>query len=388
MSAGESPITKENYKRDPPNLANAANTTSEPNLAYAHTGSGYWGGSYYPYWSLMLVTVLFGFFGVDHFFLRSPRTGLMKAILNIFTLGGWWIYDIIQIFHNKESVLKSGLTIPALGAAGIGAGIFTDKPGNPSNKEPIKSPWLYLLFLIFAIMPYSLGIDSFIAGDPIGGAFKILALITIIMFPFVLLQKILEIYRIFITPDTFFEKGLPRFPGISFLIGDWGCHNLAPENYQGVCAGGLLGFALNLLPLTTGALDVALAAPIGVVAAGVKTIEHSVELADNAVKAAQGTLGAVAKAGEAVREASALAGQAGQAQQAALGVASAAASPAAIQARASQVGGSQQQSDTLSSAALVLVTSLIIGGGLYQGGLRIKQLLKQNGRTTRDDSPP
>jgi hypothetical protein len=209
------------------------------------------------------------------------------------------------------------------------------------------------------------------------------------MFPFVLLQKVLEIYRIFITPDTFFEKGLPRFPGISQLIGDWGCHSLAPENYEGMCAGGLLGFALNLLPLTAGALDVAVAAPAGALAAGLSTIKHSVELADNAVKAAQGTLGAVAKAGQAVREASALAGQAGQAQKAALGVAMDAAKPAAIQARAqTMVGGSQQQSDTLSSAALVLVTSLIIGGGLYQGGLRIKQLLKQNGRTTRDDSPP
>ena len=393
MSAGESPTINENYKKDPPNLPSAAsmaNNPIEPNLSYTHTGSGYWGGSYYPYWSLMLVTVLFGFFGIDHFFLRSPRTGLIKAILNIFTLGGWWIYDIIQIFYDKESVLKSGLTIPALGAAGIGAGIFTDKPGNPSNKELIKSPWLYLLFLIFAIMPYSLGIDSFIAGDPIGGVFKIFALITIILFPFVLLQKILELYRIFITPDTFFEKGLPRFPGITYLIGDWGCHNLAPENYEGVCAGGLLGFALNLLPLTTGALDVAIAAPVGAVAAGLTTVKHSVELVDNAVKAAQGTLGTIAKAGEAVREASALVGQAGQAQQAALGVASNAARPAAIQerVRATMVGGSQQQSDTLSSAALVLITSIIIGGGLYQGGLRIKQLVKQNGRATRDDSPP
>jgi len=313
----------------------------------------------------------------------------MKAILNIFTFGGWWIYDIIQIFHNKESVLKSGLNIPALGAAGIGAGIFTDKPGNPSNKEPIKSPWLYLLFLIFAVMPYSLGMDSFIAGDAIGGVFKILALVTIIMFPFVLLQKVLEIYRIFITPETFFEKGLPRFPGVNYLIGDWGCHSLAPENYEGTCAGGILGFALNMLPLTTGAIDVAVAAPVGAVAAGLSAVKRTAELADNAVKAAQGTLGAVAKAGHAVREASALAGQAGQAQKAALQVASAAAQPAAIQERARgiMVGGSQQ-SDTFSTAALVLVTSLIIGGGLYQGGLRIKQLLKQNGRTTRDDSPP
>jgi hypothetical protein len=77
------------------------------------------------------------------------------------------------------------------------------------------------------------------------------------------------------------------------------------------------------------------------------------------------------------------------AKDAALGVASAAARPAAIQERARgiMVGGSQQ-SDTFSTAALVLVTILIIGGGLYQGGLRIKQLLKQNGRATRDDSPP
>jgi hypothetical protein len=421
MSAGEPPITNENYKRDPPNLAsigdvsitnenyrkdspnlatavnnanpaspaspiNSTNNVSEPNLSYAHTGSGYWGGSYYPYWSLMLITVLFGFFGVDHFFLRSPRSGLLKAFINIFTLGSWWIYDIIQIFRDKETVLKSGLNIPALGPAGIAAGVFTDRPG--SGKEPVKSPWLYLLYLLVAIFPYSLGIDSFIAGDVFGGLFKLTGIL-IIPLMFILPQKLLEWYRIFVTPDMFFEKGLPRFPGVNYLIGDWGCHNLAPENYEGLCAGGLLGFALNLLPLTTGAIDVALAAPVGAVAAGLSTVKHGVELADEAVKAAQGTLGAVAKAGEAVRQASALAGQAGQAQQAALGVASAAARPAAIQERARgiMVGGSQQ-TDSLSTAALVLVTSLILGGGLYQGGLRIKQLLKQNGRATRDDAPP
>lgn len=402
MSAGEPPITNENYKRDPPNLASTASTanannTANANTSYAHTGSGYWGGSYYPYWSLMLITVLFGFFGIDHFFLRSPRTGLMKAILNLFTFGAWWIYDIIQIFRDKETVLKSGLNIPALGPAGIAAGVFTDRPG--SGKEPVKSPWLYLLYLIVAIFPYSLGIDSFIAGDVFGGLFKLTGIL-IIPLMFILPQKLLEWYRIFITPDMFFEKGLPRFPGVNYLIGDWGCHSLAPENYEGLCAGGLLGFALNLLPLTTGAIDVTLAAPAGAIAAGVSTIKHTVELADSAVKAAQGTLGTVVKAGEAVRQASALAGQAGQAQQAAIGVAMAEARPAAIQSRADADyqrasnewtarfhGGSQQQ-DTLSTAALVLVTSLILGGGLYQGGLRIKQLLRQNGSTTRDDAPP
>lgn len=329
----------------------------------------------------MLITVLFGFFGGDHYFLRSPRSGLMKFFINIFTFGAWWIYDIIQIFRDKQSVLKSGLSIPALGPAGIAAGIFTDMPGNPSNKEPIKGPWVYLLFLFFAVMPYTLGIDSFVAGDIFGGVFKLTGIFFLPLL-FILPQKVLEIYRIFITPDIFFEKGLPRFPGVNYLIGDWGCHNLAPENYEGLCAGGLLGFALGLLPATTRAIDTIVASPFQTVAAAAEVVEGTVELAGNVVKAADGTLGTIAAAGNAVRSVVAIGDKAKEAEIAAIGVANKAL------AEAKPMKGGAQQTDSMSVGALVLVTGLIICGGLYQGGLRIKQLLKQNERAPRDDSPP
>jgi hypothetical protein len=305
----------------------------------------------------------------------------MKFFVNIFTFGAWWIYDIIQIFRDKQTVLKSGLSIPALGPAGIAAGIFTDMPGNPKNKEPIKSPWLYLLFLFFAVMPYTLGIDSFVAGDIFGGVFKLTGILFLPML-FILPQKVLEVYRIFITPDIFFEKGLPRFPGVNYLIGDWGCHSLAPENYEGLCAGGLLGFALGLLPATTKAIDIIVASPFETVAAAAKVVEGTVELGQELIEAAGGTVKIVAAAGNAVRNVATLAEQAGQAEKAAIEVAN------KTLAEAKPMKGGAQETDSMSVGALILVTGLIICGGLYQGGLRIKQLLKQNERAPRDDSPP
>ena len=53
--------------------------------AFLHTRKEYWGGSWYPYWSLMLVTLLGGFFGLDHIWLRSPQTGILKFIINLLT---------------------------------------------------------------------------------------------------------------------------------------------------------------------------------------------------------------------------------------------------------------------------------------------------------------
>lgn len=384
MSAAYAPsATNINPQNSEPNVNTTQTGSGEP-PRFSHTGSGYWGGAYYPYWSLMVMTVLGGFFGLDHFFLRSPTSGLLKAFINTITFGSWWVYDMIQIFHDKQSVLKNGLTIPALGASGIAAGVFTDKPGTSGK---VKGPWLYFLFLFVSIFPYTFGLDSFIAGDIFGGVFKLSGILILPLF-FIFLQKFLELYRIYITPDVFFEKGLPRLPGVNFLIGDWGCHRFAPEDFEGLCAGGLLGFALTLLPATTAAVDGIVAAPFLATQAATTVVVDSIKLADDAVKAAQGTLGQVAKVGQAVRSASQLASKVSQAETAAISTASAAARPDSIKAEATKrglVGGGEEG---LSSAALIFVTSLIIGGGLYQGGLRIKQLIKQNGASTRDDSPP
>ena len=39
------------------------------------------------------LSVLGGFFGLDHLYLRSPLTFIAKLITNIFTFGTWWLYD-------------------------------------------------------------------------------------------------------------------------------------------------------------------------------------------------------------------------------------------------------------------------------------------------------
>jgi hypothetical protein len=45
--------------------------------------------------------------------------------------------------------------------------------------------------------------------------------------------------------------------------------------------------------------------------------------------------------------------------------------------------------DGISSAGLLLIVGLLLGGGVYYGGLRLKEFIKQNnnGSSARDDRP-
>lgn len=69
---------------------------------------------------------LLGFLGLDHFYLRSTTTGLLKLL----TLGGfflWWAWDLLQLWTEKERVLKYGLTTPFDLVKGIGQGMIAEK---------------------------------------------------------------------------------------------------------------------------------------------------------------------------------------------------------------------------------------------------------------------
>jgi TM2 domain-containing membrane protein YozV len=49
-----------------------------------------------------LLSCFFGFYGLDHFYLGKPATGLLKLL----TAGGffvWWIYDAIQMGKGKAT---------------------------------------------------------------------------------------------------------------------------------------------------------------------------------------------------------------------------------------------------------------------------------------------
>ena len=56
---------------------------------FDYTQQPFWRGPWYPYWSLIIISIFGGLFGLDHFWLRSPLTGVLKMIVNIFGLGIW-----------------------------------------------------------------------------------------------------------------------------------------------------------------------------------------------------------------------------------------------------------------------------------------------------------
>jgi hypothetical protein len=49
-------------------------------------------------------TLLFGFFGIHHLYLRSPQTAIIFLIANFCSLGFLWFYDLIQLSNVGESL--------------------------------------------------------------------------------------------------------------------------------------------------------------------------------------------------------------------------------------------------------------------------------------------
>lgn len=102
----------------------------------------------------------FGFLGLDHFYLRSPATGIAKLL----TMGGflfWWLWDLIQVHTERERVLNYGLSAPFDAVTGIGQGMMYEVPHtgrwNYSQMTDF-STWTFATLFGF------LGLDMFLLG--------------------------------------------------------------------------------------------------------------------------------------------------------------------------------------------------------------------------------
>jgi hypothetical protein len=106
--------------------------------------------SYSKLWWLSLV----GFLGLDHFYLRSPKSGLLKLA----TGGGfliWWLWDLFQLTSEKSRVLKFGMTAPFDWMTGFGQGTIVD--GDSHYEQRTDSAW-WMFAAIFSF----LGADAFL----------------------------------------------------------------------------------------------------------------------------------------------------------------------------------------------------------------------------------
>jgi TM2 domain-containing membrane protein YozV len=106
--------------------------------------------------TLRFISVL-GILGLDHFYLRSPKTGLLKMM----TLGGfglWWVWDIAQTLFEGDRVVKYGMTSPFDLQQGIGQGMITDQGSRYSQRS---SYMVWILAVIFGF----LGLDMLMLGQ-------------------------------------------------------------------------------------------------------------------------------------------------------------------------------------------------------------------------------
>ena len=187
------------------------------------TKRAYWGGPWYPYWSLIAISIFGGFLGLDHLWLRSPLTAIAKFLFNLFSFGLWYFYDLLQILGERDSVQKNGLSIPIVGAAGIGSGMFRDnQPGVPLSRSPLR--WIAYMFLVF--LPF--GFDLLVAGDMNGAAAKFISSITIFLLPITIIWTLMDAGKAWLVPKKLWDNGTSRMFPFTFFMDKQGPSVLGP----------------------------------------------------------------------------------------------------------------------------------------------------------------
>ena len=179
----------------------------------------WWGAPQYTRRGMLFFTIVFGAFGLHHFYLRSPQTGILFLIFNVLSLGFWYFFDIVQLMtRDNEELNAYGLDIPWWGPAGIAQGMWKCKgtPEVAANAGPPSPLWFLAYMITLPILPLSRAI----AGD-IQNSF--IAVLNLTVLPFGWLNNILQFFydlmNITVFPGDVFYGGLKRaFP---FTLMGW-----------------------------------------------------------------------------------------------------------------------------------------------------------------------
>ncbi len=219
---------------------------------FAYTQGKAWGGPTSTFGSLAFLSVfpLTGLLGLDHLYLRSPASAILKTIFNVITFGMWYLYDAAQILSERDLVEKYGYSYPIVGPTGLGAEILAKGETEEADaEEPVgPSPWRFLALCVFALLPIPFGLEYFAVGDTWGGVTKIISNFSwsfgILQF-FSLLSGLYLIFRVFFKTETMlFNDGIPRtFPWTMIMDSDYcpagtvspesGCKKDESEESQG-----------------------------------------------------------------------------------------------------------------------------------------------------------
>ena len=183
---------------------------SDGQKGFEYTKGSFWGAATANSWVYRLLAIIpiTGFMGIDHLYLRSPGTFMLKFILNILTLGFWYFFDLFQSIHFRgDEIGKYGLSAPFVGPLGIGAGIFSNEEGavggggsEGSKESNIPGSFMFMLYAI-AVMIAPFGIDYIIAGDYVGALIKFGSTF---IFGIGLIYGLLNIFNLIVNPGDVF----------------------------------------------------------------------------------------------------------------------------------------------------------------------------------------
>lgn len=171
-----------------------------------------WGGPDRNYFLFVALSIVLGFLGVDHFYLRSFATGTQKLITNIFTLGLWYWWDLLQILTDGEKIRKDGLSSPLDWIQGIGRGVFETGNDKAScgDKKTVGggAKKSYLIYAFLAIFFGWLGADKFYLGHGWQGAAKLLSCFNIFLFLFGWMWVLWDGFKAFFMTDSILKDGI------------------------------------------------------------------------------------------------------------------------------------------------------------------------------------
>lgn len=165
------------------------------------------------FYLFIALTFLFGFFGLDHMYLRSNETAYKKFLLNIFGLGIWYFWDIIQVLKDGKYVREHGLNSPFDWIRGIGRGMFTApaaKGGNAKNKDAKEyaAPKSYVIYTVLAVLLGIFGADKFYLGNTWQGLAKLFSVFNIFLFLFGLLWVVWDAFHAFFMTKSVLEDNV------------------------------------------------------------------------------------------------------------------------------------------------------------------------------------
>lgn len=213
---------------------------------------GVWGGPDRSYFVFVALSIVFGFVGLDHFYLRSFGTGVQKCIMNILTLGLWNWWDLIQIMTEGSKIRNEGLSSPFDWIQGIGRGTFVPLPADRQQQQQqqqqaqgqqqsqgqqqqaqgqhggggagegvaYSSEKSYLLYTFLAVCFGWLGADKFYLGEIWQGFAKLISCFNIFLFLFGWMWVAWDAFHAFFMTSSVMKSGISAPLPYSFLFNE------------------------------------------------------------------------------------------------------------------------------------------------------------------------